>query len=333
MAIKGIEADWWGARTLETSRVPPGTKIIKRGGACPVEIIFHTPNIAERRDWIRVDGEYCDIISYFYLKEDIRFYEQTFGGWVRGGIRFWRWESIPEEDCGYEQVEKRLLQHPLVGRKAILLFGDEKPGIHDDLLESREGFRIEERSVRGKEPRIVTTKAVLTRALILSGERGNILGPTYGKPLFKQPQLIVQLLEGEHQGEEVRVSANSLSLLVDFDREDISLVRKVRDRVNLSREKRERLHERGFTDDLLFWIAGKGHAFVPESTNLIKPRREISKAQVDKIREYASMAGIDISGAISIATTIGGHVTSVHQVIEDYENDEVEEATDISVIT
>lgn len=293
MAVESITINRWFA-SAATSIVQPGTRVNLDGGACPVELVFHTPNIVERRDAISERSVY----TRYYLREDIDFREKTFLDFFRGRITSYKWRSIPEIDQGYEDTEKGILKHPLVGRKIAYLFGDEIPGIHGHLL--NQGYRVEEKSDRQKKVRIVTTNTILTKALVLDGQRENI----HGRPLYEQPELQVRLLEGMHEGEDMEASAGKVLLVVV--NEGMRFLGKVRkDGLNsLNAEELSYLEDRGYTEDLLLWISD-GHALVPESVKF-RPR-PISENRLNEIIDSAVAAEIDITQPITI-TDLGGEI-------------------------
>lgn len=302
MAVECREKSWWFSRPKPLF-VPNDTSIHPRNTTVPLECIIRAPGIMER---VELDRG----ISYFYLTDTIKFSDQSFLGWFIGRGRFYKWRSVPEIDKEYEQLEAEILHCPLVGRNILVYTGTERPGIHLDLLE--EDYRIDEKEVRGKKPRIVTTNAEIAQGLVLEGLRDNL----YHREVSS---LKIRMLEGPHQDQEVMIPQTRVAALAG-NAEDLKILRRVsegRSLTVLSDDELSYLESRGFSRDILNWVAI--HHSISSELVKYKPRRGISPEKIEAIISTAKQAGIDIREPIAISTQ-GGEISV--QLLPRYDEEE-----------
>lgn len=307
MAIECLEKNWWFSRP-EPTFVPKDTRIAVRNTSAPLEVVIRTPNVLER---IAVDRG----VSYFSFAENIKFSDQSFWGWLIGRGRFYRWRNVPEIDEKYEELETAILQSPLIGRNVLVYSGTVKPGIHEDLLS--EGYRVDEKEVRGKNRRIVTTNAETAQGLVLEGLRDNFYERL---ARLAVPRLKIKMLEGPLESQEVMISHEKVAVL-GGNAEDFKILLKVSEThaiTCLTGDELRYIENRGYSRDLLTWVATH-HSVSPGSVRY-KPREGMAQEKIDAIIRAASQAGIDVREPIAISTR--GGVITVELLDSDFEIEE-----------
>ncbi|MDD2823395.1 MAG: hypothetical protein PHQ59_04945 [Candidatus Daviesbacteria bacterium] len=177
-------------------------------------ITFHTPNVAQV---LSIYGDKKETGGKYYERGDINvmqmgrydglLFQDSFERFI-GCKDFFRWvPGTPQEDEKYAQLEKKILDHPFVGKTLAAYLGEMKKGICFDVAEG-EGWRVELGQFED-EGYVVTTNALWTKVSVISGRRKGVYGQ------HDIPRLMVKVEEGPMKDNQILLTEPQLRKIAE----------------------------------------------------------------------------------------------------------------------